>query len=220
MNKTRTGRARSAVCAITSLIILSLITGEWSGTGSVMAHDGKSPTLISQPDSDVEFAIDLAGFKIERDRLTAEGRRYIGASHPATGMNVAIAMEQVKGLASTGGCITHLRQLKQGPTVSRGIDVALSTSRDMPTLEYTLRRYQGIRLDQKSLYACMAHANVYAHIHVSKLQYTDADASLFQRLVRTFRLEKGASARMRAQRPETGAPVLFVGTTLSATGAP
>jgi hypothetical protein len=113
-----------------------------------------------------------------------------------------------------------LRQLKQGPTVSRGIDVALSTSRDMPTLEYTLRRYQGIRLDQKSLYACMAHANVYAHIHVSKLQYTDADASLFQRLVRTFRLEKGASARMRAQRPESGAPVLFVGTTLSATGAP
>ncbi len=220
MKKTRTGRVRSALCAIISLILLSLLTGEWSGARSAMARDGESPTLIPQPNSNVELTIDLAGFRIERDRLTADGRRYIGASHPATGINVAIAMEQVGGLASTGGCITHLRQLKKGPTVSRGIDVALSTSRDMPTLEYTLRRFQGVRLDQKSLYACMAHADVYAHIHVSKLQYTDADASLFQQLLSTFRLEKGSSARLRAQRPETGAQLLFVETTLAASGAP
>lgn len=220
MKKTQTGRGRSALCAITSLIILSLLTGEWSGAGSAMARESEPTTLVQQPNSEVAFTIDLAGFTIERDRLTADGRRYIGASHPDTGINVAIVVEQVGGLASTGGCIAHLRQLKQGPAVSRGIDVALSTSRDMPTLEYTLRRYQGIRLDQKSLYACLAHANVYAHIHVSKLQYTDADASLFQRLVGTFRLEKGSTGGLRAQRPESGAPLLLVRTRLSATGAP
>ncbi|ODT44742.1 MAG: hypothetical protein ABS70_04820 [Nitrospira sp. SCN 59-13] len=168
-----------------------------------MALEGGARTILSQPNSPVGLSIDLAGFTIERDQLKPNGRRYLLASHPETGINVAIVLEQVAGRASTGGCINYLRQLKKGPTVSRGKDVSLSTTRDVPTLEYTLPRFQGVRLDQKSLYACMAEGNVYANIHVSKVQYTATDAALFQQLLTTLRLQPGPSPRMTVHHSNT-----------------
>ncbi|MCS6297823.1 MAG: hypothetical protein H8K09_16440 [Nitrospira sp.] len=208
MNTSRIGAVRSTLLALTSLILLPLLTGELSA----MALEGSAPTLVSQPNSHVGLTIDLAGFMIERDELKPNGRRYLMASHPATGINVAVVLEQVAGQASTGGCIKYLRQLKKGQTVSRGKDVALSTARDIPTLEYTLPRFHGVRLDQKSLYACMAEANVYASMHVSKLQYTDADAALFQQLLTTARLQPGPLPRVTAHQPNNAAPLFSVET--------
>lgn len=208
MNPSRVGAGRSTLLALTSLIVLPLLTGELPA----MALEGSARTIVSQPNSHVGLSIDLAGFTIERDQLKPNGRRYLLASHPATGINVAIVLEQVAGQASTGGCITYLRQLKKGQAVSRGKDIALSTARDIPTLEYTLPRFQGVRLDQKSLYACMAEANVYASMHVSKVQYTDADAALFQHLLTTVRLQPGPLPRVTAHQPNTAAPLFSVET--------
>lgn len=210
MSRARTGNVRSILLSFTSLILLSSLTGEWSGARPALAMEGDSRTVVSQPNSDVGLTIDLAGFTIERDELKPNGRRYLIASRPATGLNVAITLEQVNGQASTAGCIDHLRQLQKGPAVSRGIDVALSTNHDMPTLEYTLHRFQGVRLDQKSLYACMAEAYVYANIHVSKVQYTDADAPLFQQVLQTLRLQPGQSLRITARRSNTTASEFYV----------
>ena len=166
--------------------------------------------VASQFFGPVERMMSAAGFTIERDQLKPNGRHYLMASHPGTGINVAIVLEQVAGQASTGGCINYLRQLKKGPTVSRGINVALLTSRDVPTLEYTLPGFQGVRLDQKSLYACMAGGNVYANIHISKVQYTEADAALFQQLLTTVRLQPEPSPRITPHQPNTAAPLFSV----------
>lgn len=208
MNTSRTGLVRSTLLALTALILSPFLTG---GVPAI-ALEGSAHTIVSQPNSPVGLSINLAGFTIERDELRPNGRRYLMASHQETGMNVAIVMEQVAGQASTGGCIKHLRQLKQGPTVSRGIDVAFSTTRDIPTLEYTVPRFQGVRLDQKSLYACMAEANVYVSMHMSKVRYTAADAALFQQLLATVRLEAGPSPRITAHQPSSGPPLFSVET--------
>ena len=208
MNTSRSNLVRSTRLALTALILSLFLIGEMPAT----ALEGDVHTILSQPNSHVGLSIDLAGFTIERDQLKPNGRRYLMASHPETGINVAIVMEQVAGQASTGGCIKHLRQLKQGPTISRGIDVAFSTTRDMPTLEYTLPRFQGVRLDQKSLYACMAEANVYVSMHMSKMRYTDADAALFQQLLASVRLQPGPSPRITAHQPSSGPPLFSVET--------
>lgn len=206
MDTSRTRTVRSTILALTSLILSPFVTGDLPA----MALEGSARTILPQPNSPVGLSIDLAGFTIERDQLKPNGRHYLMASHPGTGINVAIVLEQVAGQASTGGCINYLRQLKKGPTVSRGINVALLTSRDVPTLEYTLPGFQGVRLDQKSLYACMAGGNVYANIHISKVQYTEADAALFQQLLTTVRLQPGPSPRITSHQPNTAAPLFSV----------
>jgi tetratricopeptide (TPR) repeat protein len=52
------------------------------------------------------------------------------------------------------------------------------------------------------MYACIAQDNVYADIHLSKVQYTTADAPLFQSILKTIRLQPGPSETIQTQVPE------------------
>ena len=70
-------------------------------------------------------------------------------------------------------------------------------------LSTTLPRFQGVRLDQKSVYACIAEQHVYARIHLSKLQYSAADASLFLNLLKTIRMQPSQLAAMATATPTT-----------------
>ena len=182
---------------------ISLMAGV-SGVQPDVAAAESPQTFLSQPNSDIELAIDLAGFTIDRDHVKPDGRRYVTAFHPVTGLTVSMTLEKAPG-ASTRGCVMRLQRLQKGPLISRGKDVALTTARDVQTLEYTLHRFQGLRLDQKSMYACMAEQNVYAGIHLSKVQYSAVDASLFHTLLETMRLQPSRSQQVAAPAPSTPA---------------
>jgi len=159
------------------------------------------PPAFAEPDvqhmaleesmSSVELAIEFQGFRIERDQIKPDGRRYITASHPVTGLHLSIAMEPIQGAASAAGCVDRLRQLRRGPAVSRGHDIVLTTAPTVQTLEYTLYRVQGVRLDQKSVYACMAEGHVYANLHLSKIRHNSDDDALFARVIQSIRLRPG-----------------------------
>ncbi len=69
-------------------------TGEYSR--------GQLSNRTLQPGSPVELPIDWTGFTIDRDQIKQNGRRYMMASHPATGIHVSIALEKVSSPASTG----------------------------------------------------------------------------------------------------------------------
>lgn len=138
--------------------------------------------------SSVELAIEFQGFRVERDQIKPDGRRYLTASHPATGLNLSIAMEPIQDTASAAGCVERLRQLRRGPAVSRGHDIVLTTAPTVQTLEYTLHRVHGVRLDQKSIYACMAEGHVYANLHLSKIRHSSDDDALFDHVIRSIHL--------------------------------
>ena len=160
-------------------------------TGSVQAAEEESepPTFVTWPDKGLGLSIDLSGFKKDVDEVKPDGRRYLMASHPKTGLNVSVTLEKVPANASRQGCLEQLRLIQKGPIVTRGQDITLHITGEIPTLEYTLRKIQGVQLDQKNLYACLAQDNVYADIQLSKVQYTAADAPLFQSLLKTVRLQ-------------------------------
>lgn len=146
-----------------------------------------------QPMNSVELAIEFPGFRVERDQIKSDGRRYLTASHPVTGLNLSIAMEPIQGRASAAGCVKHLQHLRQGPAVKRAQDILLTTTPAVHRLEYTLREFHGVRLDQKSIYVCMAEGQVYANIHLSKVRSGAADAALFEEVIQSIHLQPGQS---------------------------
>lgn len=111
------------------------------------------------------------------------------ASHPKTKLDVSITLEKVPTKASAKGCLEQLRLIQNDSSVTRGQDIALNTTGEIPTLEYTIQKFRGVRVDQKNVYACIAQDNVYADIHLSKAQYTTADAQFFQSILKTLRLQ-------------------------------
>lgn len=168
-------------------LCLFLLAG-FIDTSPAFAEPDMALLAKMQPGSGIELAIEFQGLQIERDQIKTDGRRYLTASHPATGLNLSIAMGPVQGNASSAGCLEQLHALRQGPVVSRGHDIVLTTTPALHTLEYTLHRFQGVRLDQKSMYACMVEQDVYANIHLSKVGYRPADAALFERVIRSIHL--------------------------------
>jgi hypothetical protein len=167
------------------------------------AGESEPQTVVAWPEKGLGLSIDLTGFKKDIDHVKPDGRRYLMASHPKTGLNVSVTLEKIPSKASTKGCVEHLQQLQKGPFVTRGQDIKLNTVGEIPTLEYTLREFQGVRLDQKNMYACMAQDNVYADIHLSKVQYTTADVPLFQSILKTVNLQPDRSQILQAQAPAT-----------------
>ena len=174
---------------------------EATGASQPTAEESEPPTFVTWPEKGLGLSIDLSGFKKDVDEVKPDGRRYLTASHPKTGLNVSVTLEKVPAKASAEGCLEQLRLIQKGPIVTRGQDIALNRTGEIPTLEYTLRKIQGVQLDQKNLYACIAQDNVYADIQLSKVQYTAADAPLFQSLLKTVRLQPRPSEMIRHPAP-------------------
>jgi len=187
-------------------------------TGTSQAAVGKDEprTFVTWPEKGLGLSIDLTGFKKDIDQVKPDGRRYLMASHPKTGLNVSVTLEKVPTQASAQGCREQLQLIQKGPFVTRGQDIKLNADGEIPTLEYTLHKIQGVRLDQKNVYACMAQDNVYADIQLSKVQYTTADAPLFQSILKTVRLQPRPSEiiRLPAPAPPNSLELLNIGSAL------
>jgi len=166
-----------------------LIPAGPTGTSQAAIGADEPPTFVTWPEKGLGLSIDLTGFKKEIDQVKPDGRRYLMASHPKTKLDVSITLEKVPTKASAKGCLEQLRLIQNDSSVTRGQDIALNTTGEIPTLEYTIQKFRGVRVDQKNVYACIAQDNVYADIHLSKAQYTTADARFFQSILKTLRLQ-------------------------------
>jgi tetratricopeptide (TPR) repeat protein len=160
-----------------------------SGTSHAVAGENERPTFVTWPEKGLGLSIALTGFNIEIDQVKPDGRRYLITSHPKTGLEVSVTLEKVPTQASAKGCLEQLRLIQNDSSVTRGQDIALNTTGEVQTLEYTIQKFRGVRVDQKNVYACIAQDNVYADIHLSKAQYTAADARFFQSILKTLRLQ-------------------------------
>jgi len=176
------------VLVIFALILWFFLPAKPTGLSHAAIGKDEPPTFVAWPESGLGLSIDLTGFKTEIDQVKPDGRRYLTASHPMTGLNVSITLERVPTQASANGCLEQLRLIQQDSAVTRGQDIALNTAGKIPTLEYKIQKFRGVRVDQKIVYACIAQDNVYADIHLSKAQYTEADARHFQSILKTLRL--------------------------------
>ncbi len=177
------------ILVLCALSLWPFVPAKLAAPPQALAAEYEPPTFVAWPDKGLGLSIDLTGFKKEIDQVKPDGRRYLMASHPKTKLDVSITLEKVPTKASAKGCLEQLRLIQNDSSVTRGQDIALHTTGEIPTLEYTIQKFRGVRVDQKNVYACIAQDNVYADIHLSKAQYTTADAQFFQSILKTLRLQ-------------------------------
>jgi tetratricopeptide (TPR) repeat protein len=191
-------RDRTRPNSIVALTVCTLnlwlfIPSESAGILQAVAEENEPPTFLTWPEKGLGLSIDLAGFKKDLDQVKPDGRRYLMASHPKTGLNVSVTLEIVPTQATAQGCLDQLKLIQNSPLATRSQDIAFATAGKLPTLEYILHKFEGVLVDQKNVYACLAQKDVYADIHLSKVQYTAADAPLFQSILNSARLQTGPS---------------------------
>jgi len=182
-------------------ILWSFVPAEPIGLSQAAIGTNEPPTFVAWPEKGLGLSIDLPGFTKDIDQVKPDGRRYLTALHHKTGLNVSVSLEKVPTHATVPGCIEQLQLIQKDPPVTHGQDIALNTTGAIPTLEFTLRKFRGVRLDQKHVYACLAQDNVYADIHLSKAHYTTADAPLFQSILKTIRLQPEPATIIQTKLP-------------------
>jgi hypothetical protein len=189
------------VLAICASILWSFVPVNPTGLSQAAIGTDEPPTFVTWPEKGLGLSVDLTGFKNDIDQVKEDGRRYLTASHPKTGLNLSITLEKVSTQASTQGCREQLQLIRKGPLVTHGQDIKLNVAGEISTLEYTLHKFRGVRLDQKNMYVCIAQDNVYADIQLSKMQYTAADAPLFQSILKSIRLQPEPTKILQTKLP-------------------
>lgn len=146
---------------------------------------------ISIPGEKWAMEVALPGFAVEQDEVRGDGKgRRIMAGNEARGYVVSIFLEPVPG----GRTAAQLRDwdasgYKESPL--KPTDFKSAEYKQIPTLEYMIKEFQGQPINQKHLNAYIVHGGFWAHIHLSKVGWRAGDEKLFHEMVDSVKFTDG-----------------------------
>jgi tetratricopeptide (TPR) repeat protein len=115
------------------------------------------------------------------------------AGNEARGYIISIFLDPVPDSKTAA----ELRELdvsfyKESPL--KPTDFKSAEYKQIPTLEYMVREFQGRRVKQKHFNAYIVHGGFWAHIHLSKLDFSAGDEKLFYEIVDSVKFTEGGGA--------------------------
>jgi hypothetical protein len=149
---------------------------------------------IAYPGKAWEIKIDSPGLAVQTNGRKPDGREYLLANDPTSGLVLSITLEASGSSADAKTCPDFLKRRVDelsnlGPT-----DVQSSEINSMPVIEYLLPNVGGLPIRQKNLVLCAARENVFIDVHLSKAQFHPSDESLFLDLLNRLHIEDRSDA--------------------------
>jgi tetratricopeptide (TPR) repeat protein len=183
--------------------VVVLIAGACLGAQS-QATDTKERLAVAFPGKTWEVQIDSPGFTVQTEEQKSDGRQYLMANNPASGLVVSVTLEATNGPADAKTCPAFLKQ-RAAALSNLGLkDVKSSEVNSMAVIEYLIPNAGGVPVQQKNLVLCAARENVFIDVHLSKVQFHPSDESLFLDLLNRVHIEeRGAASSESAAETKT-----------------
>lgn len=173
-------RPRSAIRVhLAAFLLVSLLS--FAGT-QVVAQGRKSlnSLTVSLADKPWLVQVDSPGFLVKGKGQKPDGRQYLFANNPKTGVILSVMLEQSAKAAEGDPCPDYLQHRLQ--SVSKlgfaATDAKTSEINSMDVLEYLIPKAQDVPVQQKNIVACMAKDDVYIDVHLSKAHFQPDDEAL------------------------------------------
>lgn len=168
------------------VVVLFLISA-WT----VWGHDVDGPAKFSVwlPGLPWALQLDGTGFTTKANEIQKGGRRYFVAENATTHVIVSVYLEPTKGAAHAADCKESLEdKVKKNSSLSdsplRG--VAFRENGGMRVLEFTMTNVDGVPVNQKNVFGCIARDDAFVDIHISKILFKEADRAAFDGLLQSF----------------------------------
>jgi len=157
---------------------------------SLHAQTIKSNYLLSLPSVDWELSIDLKGFTIEKSTLNTEANsRYLLATKKDVGMTVSVFIEKAARKGNHIDCRSYYwERASKKPLPYENLKQ--HEKANMAFVEYDVESFQGQKIDFHSLNAYLSQEDYWIDVHISKTQYKEKDAELFNAIVNSLKFEK------------------------------
>lgn len=158
-------------------------------------------TRLGVPDTNWMLEIQTDGFDLQETQVSDDGfGTMMMASNPKTLMVMSVYLEkaQHKGDSREARKYYWANTDKNSP---RKEDIRISEFGGLPIVEYKVKDFQGTRVNQKSVNAYLAKDDVWIDVHLSKVQFSDADQELFDSILKSIRIDdtSGPSSLVYAQ---------------------
>jgi tetratricopeptide (TPR) repeat protein len=150
---------------------------------------------VALPGEQWALVFDAPGYKIEKNGLEPDGRAYLLAENATTGVILSVYLDKVSTKATIDDCKkTQSERLTQKVAYKR--EKAESREADgMEIVEYTIPEFQGVPVQQRNFFACIAKDDVYVDIHFSKVAFKPEQEELFKAVLASAHfLDKGAQS--------------------------
>jgi tetratricopeptide (TPR) repeat protein len=148
--------------------------------------DSNGVLRVAIPGKPGVFEINAPGFVVDANDLKPDGRRYLKAENPKTGVILSIFLERSEAPATLDDCRRSLLGRAERPEPANKTEVHFAVVDGLPVLEFLLPEALGQRVEQGNFFLCAAQGNLYADIHFSKVLYKAADRELFLAVVKTM----------------------------------
>jgi len=188
---------------------MALLLASLTSAGAALAQVPKQTFRVAYPGKSWAVEIASPGLIVETEERKLDGREYLFAKDPATGLLISVTLEQSKSGADPRSCPAFLQKRMDSLAQLEPQDVKTSEIQQLPTVEYLLPRVGGVPLRQKNMLACTAKDDVFIDIHLSKVQFHESDESLFTDMLSRIRIDEKANvvespARRAATPPPAG----------------
>ena len=172
---------------------------------AVAARQAGDVRRISIPGEKWAVEVALPGFAVSQDDLRGDGKgRRVMAENGGRGYVVSIFLEPVPG----GRTAAQLRDwdasgYKDAPL--KPTDFRSGEYKQIPTLEYFIKEFEGHQVNQKHLNAYIVHGGFWAHVHLSKVDFRPGDEKLFYEIVDSVKFTEGGAAASSGELRAAGA---------------
>lgn len=135
------------------------------------------------------LAIDLPGFALDPIQIREDppGTK-LSAVNRTAGLILTAFIETAKPGWTAVDARENAWNIMQTASPMERKDVKRSERGDIALLEYSVPRYKGEDLNQRSVNAYMVRDGMWIDVHISKTQYEPNDDALFQKVIGTIRI--------------------------------
>lgn len=168
-----------------SLIVIFILLAYASSSFAQKKDDNISKIVI--PEKNWSLEVSLPDFSVTRNAVSRDNQ---GGRLDAVIESEGFMLTIMWAKTPQKGTSTDLRDLasnslKQSPVVKDGF--THSDYKDFPMLEYLVKEFQGIKLNQKHYNAYIAKDGVWIDIHLSKVDFKSGDEKRFFALLDSVR---------------------------------
>lgn len=167
---------------LTHLFVLVFIL---STAGGAAARD---KIHLTMPDLDWALEIDCPTFEIQKGDFNPDGPSWrLMAKDQRTEVIMSIFVEPAAGDGDYKACRDYYWPLvESSPVIEENI--IFSERGEMAIVEYIIKRFRGLKINQKNFNVYMARDGFWIDIHLSKLYYRESDQRQFEKVLDGIRI--------------------------------
>jgi hypothetical protein len=153
----------------------------WSAlaTSQVKPREDDPKIVVGFPDENWTLVFDAPGLKVSINGVQPDGRVYLAGDNKSTGVTLSLYLEKASNKATAAGCAQNQKQRLEQKVSYKRENIETRESSGMAIAEYTIAEFNGIPLQQRNLFACLAKDDVYVDLHLSKVLFKPPQEELF-----------------------------------------